>query len=503
LNRRDFLKTVLGASGLIAVWPAGCAHKITKSETNPKWLIVEKPEGVLVNDVHTELNPTLVDRIVYPNSLYAIQETIRSAGQEGKVICIAGARHAMGAQQFAARGVLIDMTVLSQVLSFNPEEGTIEVEAGIQWPILIGYLLKAQEYQLKQWGIVQKQTADWLSIGGSFGSNIQGRGLKMRPFIQDVESFILVDANGNEKRCSRDENAQLFRLAIGGYGLFGIIYSVKLRLLPRQKVERVVEIISVEDLMQAYEKRIADGFLNGTFLYNANPESNDFLRKGIFLCYRPVDTPKPVPDYPKQPSNEEWINLRYLAHKDKEQYFEKLSSFYLSTSGQFYWSDTHQMGLYIKGYHHQLDQMLSTPEASDITTAVYVPRKDLTGFVDEVREDFRKNRVDLIFGDIGVIEKDNESFLAYAKELYASISFNVHTIHSSEGVERTRQAYRRLIDMAVRRGGSYYLTLHKFATPEQVKACYPQFPEFIRLKKKYDPEERFQSDWYRYYKGIV
>ncbi len=161
------------------------------------------------------------------------------------------------------------------------------------------------------------------------------------------------------------------------------------------------------------------------------------------------------------------------------------------------------MGLYIKGYHHQLDQMLSTPEASDITTAVYVPRKDLTGFVDEVREDFRKNRVDLIFGDIGVIEKDNESFLAYAKEPYASISFNVHIIHSPEGVERTRQAYRRLIDMAARRGGSYYLTLHKFATLEQVKACYPQFPEFIRLKKKYDPEERFQSDWYRYYKGIV
>ncbi|MGE5445115.1 MAG: FAD-binding oxidoreductase [Ignavibacteriales bacterium] len=502
MNRRDFLRVILGASGLVAVWPAGCAHKITKPETNPKWLIVKKPGGVLVNDIHTELNPTLVDRIVYPNSLDAIQETICSARQEGKVICIAGARHAMGAQQFATRGVLIDTTVLSRVLNFNPEEGTIEVEAGIQWPILIGYLLKAQEYRLRQWGIAQKQTADWLSIGGSLASNIHGRGLKMRPFIQDVESFVLIDANGNKHRCSRHENAELFRLAIGGYGLFGIICSVTLRLISRQKVERVVEIISVEDLMPAFENRIADGFLYGTFLYNANSESNGFLRKGILLCYRPVDTPKPVPDYPKQPSNEEWINLCYLAHKDKEQYFKKLSSYYLSTSGQFYWSDTHQMGLYIKGYHHQLDQMLDTPEASDITTAVYVPRKDLAGFIDEVREDFRKNRVDLIFGDIGVVEKDNESFLAYAKQPYAQISFNVHTIHSPQGVERTRQAYRRLIDMAARRGGSYYLTNHKFDTPEQVKACYPQFPEFTRLKKQYDPEEQFQSDWYHYHKGM-
>jgi hypothetical protein len=33
-----------------------------------------------------------------------------------------------------------------------------------------------------------------------------------------------------------------------------------------------------------------------------------------------------------------------------------------------------------------------------------------------------------------------------------------------------------------------------------VKACYPQFPEFLRLKRAYDPKERFQSDWYRHYR---
>jgi FAD/FMN-containing dehydrogenase len=167
---------------------------------------------------------------------------------------------------------------------------------------------------------------------------VHGQGLRIKPFIQDVESFVLIDANGKEKVCSRSENRELFRLSIGGYGLFGIIYSVKLRLVPKQKVERVVEIMSVEDLMPAYERRIRDGF--------------------------------------------------------------------------------------------------------------------------------------------------------------------THTLHTSEGVEYSRQAFRRLIDMAIRRGGSYYLTHHKFATREQVKACYPQFPEFLRLKKQYDPEERFQSDWYRHYKEM-
>src|SRR5216684_2591743 len=55
---------------------------------------------------------------------------------------------------------------------------------------------------------------------------------------------------------------------------------------------------------------------------------------------------------------------------------------------------------------------------------------------------------------------------------------------------------------AARRGGTYYLTYHRYATRNQVESCYPQFAEFLRLKKKYDPEERFQSDWYRHYRTM-
>jgi hypothetical protein len=49
---------------------------------------------------------------------------------------------------------------------------------------------------------------------------------------------------------------------------------------------------------------------------------------------------------------------------------------------------------------------------------------------------------------------------------------------------------------------TYYLTYHRDATRKQIESCYPQFAEFLRLKKKYDPEERFQSDWYRHYRTM-
>jgi FAD/FMN-containing dehydrogenase len=110
--------------------------------------------------------------------------------------------------------------------------------------------------------------------------------------------------------------------------------------------------------------------------------------------------------------------------------------------------------------------------------------------------------VNLIYGTIRLIERDDESFLAWAKKPYACIIFNLHTVHTAEGLLESAKAFRRLIEVAIHRGGSYYLTYHKYATREQVLGCYPQFPEFLSFKKKYDPEERFQSDWYRHYKSM-
>ncbi len=59
-----------------------------------------------------------------------------------------------------------------------------------------------------------------------------------------------------------------------------------------------------------------------------------------------------------------------------------------------------------------------------------------------------------------------------------------------------------MIDLVIERGGSYFLTYHKFATRAQVEACYPEFPRFLAKKTEYDPEERFQSDWYVHHAGL-
>src|SRR5204862_3292706 len=142
-------------------------------------------------------------------------------------------------------------------------------------------LTTAQRGREKQWGFAQKQAgADRLTMGGCLSANVHGRGLTLPPFVGDVESFKLLDSGGDLRNCSRTENPELFRLAIGGYGLFGFVYSVTLRLVPRQKLERVVEVRDVAGLMSAFAERVRDGFTFGDFQYAIDDRSEDFLRRG-------------------------------------------------------------------------------------------------------------------------------------------------------------------------------------------------------------------------------
>jgi hypothetical protein len=133
---------------------------------------------------------------------------------------------------------------------------------------------------------------------------------------------------------------------------------------------------------------------------------------------------------------------------------------------------------------------------------LYVPRPALAQFMTEARDDFRANGVDVIYGTIRLIERDDESFLAWAKESYACVIFNLHTDHAPNGIAATDAAFRRLIDLAMGHCGSFYLTYHRAARRDQVEACYPQFAEFLRRKLRFDPEERFQSDWWRHYRTM-
>jgi len=461
--------------------------------------------GLLVNDVHSRLTPTRVREIVRATSLEALAGTVRSARARGLRLCVAGGRHAMGGQAFAENAVLVDTRGLDRIGRLDAGAGTVEVEAGIEWPALIGGLAARQVGAERPLTIAQKQTgADRLTIGGAVAANAHGRGLAMRPFVADVESLAIVDAEGEVRTASRRQDAELFRLAVGGYGLFGVVASVTLRLVPRRKVERLVSLERVEDLMGAFSRRVGEGCLYGDFQFAIDESLPNFLRQGILACYRPVSPRTPLPARPRELSRQDWRGLVELAHTDRRRAFQRYAEHYLATAGQVYWSDTHQLGVYLDDYHRALDRRLrARVPASEVITELFVPRAALPDFMAEAAVELRRRGVVVIYGTVRLIERDGETLLEWAREPYACIVFNLHTEHSPQGIAATSGAMRSLIALALRRGGAYYLTYHRWASAAQVEAAYPQMREFLRRKAERDPAGLFQSEWYRHHVGLL
>ncbi len=464
-------------------------------------------DGLIANDIHSRLNETSIRRVMEPEKREDLSRIIDAARKAGAKLSICGGRHAMGGQQFGEETWLVDMRRHSAIRAFDIQHGLITACAGIQWRELIeGYLAiqNSSGTSAAAWGIRQKQTgADSLTLGGALAANIHGRGLRMPPIISDVEAFSLVNAQGEILHCSRMENADLFRLAIGGYGMFGIIEEVTLRLMQRRKVERRVEIITLEELVRVPEERDTTEWLFGDFQFSIDENSPDFLQRGVFSAYHRIDDDLPVPAGQQELRGEDWTRLLYLAHTDRRRVFDEYAGYYLSTHGQRYWSDTHQLTTYVDDYHAQLDCHLGAPcRGSEMITEIYVPRDTLAAFMGNAAEWLRCQRVPVIYGTIRLIERDTESFLAWAREPWACIIFNLHVEHTEPGIALAQKAFRGLIDLAVQFGGSYYLTYHRWASREQVEACHPRFREFLRLKQEHDPGELFTSDWYRHHKCL-
>src|SRR6266511_1357429 len=427
LTRREFIRT----AALFALAPR---------------ILAEPEREIWVNDVHSQLNRTRVRELLTPRTRDELAQIVHSASRKGLPISFSGCRHSTGGQQFATDSICIDARPLDRVISFDQERGLIEAEAGIQWPKLIRTYLDAQADKAKQWGIAQKQTgADTFTLGGSLSSNVHGRGLAMKPLISNIESFTLINADGKSIRCSRHENNELFRLAIGGYGLFGLTDTVTLRLVPRQKLRRVVEIVHANDLPRRFEERIAQKFLYGDFQFLVDEKSSDFLQRGVFSCYEPIDEHEPIVAK-RERRDDDWLDLLRLAYTDREKAFKRYSDYYLSTNGQTYWSDTSQLSAYLPNYAVKIRELIGGDESSLIITVIYVPRPALPEFLAQAADLLRSNRTNVIYGAVQVLEKDDDRFLACARQSYDCIIFNLLTLHTPRGIEASGRSFRGLVD---------------------------------------------------------
>jgi FAD/FMN-containing dehydrogenase len=462
-----------------------------------------------LNDVHSALNPTVVAQVVRPATLVEVQEAVRHAARSGLAISMAGGRHAMGGQQFGSGCLHLDMTDMTQVLHADPEHGLLHMQAGAMWPAVMNATRRMAEAGPggHAWAIRQKQTGvDDVTLAGSIAANAHGRGLLMQPLVDDIEDLTLVTADAEVARCSRHDKAELFSLVVGGYGLFGAVVSATLRLTPRQRVQRLVDVLDLRDAMNAVQRRVEQGCIYGDFQFVIDPHDEDFLTRGVLSCYKPAAS-APDEEGHADLSQDAWLQLLGLAHDNKAKAFKLYAQHYVGTHGNVYWADTMQLSTYIPSYADYLER--SRPAQADgaaretlVIGEHYVPREHIVTFMESARGVLAALGVEVIYGTIRSILADRVTFLPWAKDDYACVIFNLRTPHTQEGKAKTALAFEQLTEVALSLGGNYFLTYHRYANASQVRRGYPQMPEFLAKKRQWDPQERFQSDWYRHYRAM-
>ena len=453
----------------------------------------------IVNDQQSRLNRTAVAHLAMPRTIDEIRGALRLAERRRLPVAVCGGRHAMGGQQFASGGVLLDLSRLNAVHDLDTQRGLVTAEAGIHWPALMQQLDMRQPGDPALWVIRQKQTGvDRVSLGGSLAANAHGRGLTLPPLVGDVEAFTLMDAAGDLHRCSRTENPERFALAIGGYGGFGLILDVTLRLVRRRTVQRRVQSIAVAELIDLARQQLEAGALYGDCQYATHLQDPPDQHPGVFACYHPVDG-EPDPEDPDLSlSSDQWTDLIRLARQDKAKAFELYRQHYLQTDGRRYASDRHQLSPVFDGYLAATRADDHQPAGTEMITEVYVDPERLMDLLAACRRDFVEHGVDMTYGTIRLIEPDTETFLPWATRRWACIVVNLHVRREPADLERVRGHFRRILDRTIQHGGSFYLTYHRWARRDHLDAAYPQLPEWLKLKRRHDPAERFASDWYRH-----
>lgn len=133
-----------------------------------------------------------------------------------------------------------DAARLNRILGLDAQRGLLEVQGATAWARIAAELRP---------GDARAATAaagtTLPNVGESLARNAPGP--DGQPAVKHVHSLTLVTPDGELRRLSRHREAELFSLVAGGFGLFGALYSVTLRI---ETLSRAVEMAAAPQRLQ-------------------------------------------------------------------------------------------------------------------------------------------------------------------------------------------------------------------------------------------------------------
>ena len=456
--------------------------------------------GGHVNDASC-LSRTPVAGVVRPRSEAEVAGALAYAAAQGLTVSAAGVKHSMGGQAFARGGMVLDMRAMNAV-RLDPIARTVTVGGGATWH-------QIQNAIHPDWSVKAMQSTDIFSVGGSISVNAHGMDHQAGAVMGSLRSLRMMLADGRVVTASREENGELFRHVVGGYGLFGVILSATLDVVPNDIYRSERSMIDYRDYPATFAKIAADPAIGLSYVHlSTAPKS--LLSEALVYSYRKFPEDQGLKRAPLgevastklrrltvnlSKKNDTFKALKWWSEKEIEHRIESCTI----TRAQAMKDGEACLVSRNDPMHDSVDYLFNNlPGETDILHEYFVPRDRIVPFIDGMRALFRAQKANLVNASIRAVGTE-ENVLSYAPKPAFSVVLYLNQPTTDEGTAAMATLTSDLIDLCSREGGRFFLPYQLHYTPAQLARAYPEIGAFFAAKRVWDPAGRFTNNWYARY----
>jgi FAD/FMN-containing dehydrogenase len=474
-TRRAALLTAgaaLGAFGARALAPEkpGLAGQVLSSTGSEGWL--DDASGLSATPIHKHLilNEDPGDALVA-----RLRTELAEARAAGRPVTIGAARHSMGGHAIPREGHAL--TFANGWLEADTAAQTYRVHAGARWSQVIA--------ALDPLGLSPKvmQSNHDFGVAATFSVGAHGWPVPYGPMGATVRSLRMVLPDGSLVNASRSENADLFGMAMGGYGLTGLIVDMEVEAVPNLRLRPTFEEMPATDYAGRFMAAVTDPAVNMAY-GRLNVDKARFFRDALLITYRADADQAELP-----PASGSGFVSRAASHLYRWQlHNEPVKRFR-------WWTETGLGARAAAGpvtRNSLINEPVVTlddrdPTRTDILHEYFVAPERFGDFLTLCREVIPSSYQEMLNVTLRYVAEDTDAWLAYATtpRIAAVMSFSQEMTARAEA--DMARLTREMIEGMIAIGGSYYLPYRPHATVDQFARAYPRATALAARKRELDP----------------
>jgi decaprenylphospho-beta-D-ribofuranose 2-oxidase len=424
--------------------------------------------------------PKSLSRVVYPRTPAEIARVLKT-----DKILARGLGRSYADQATNTNHLVMKMEKMNHFLSFDDQRGILECEAGVSLDEIITF------FAPRGWFPMITPGTKYITVGGAIANDVHGKAHHADgSFVNCVYNFTILLADGTILRASREENPELFWANFGGLGLLGVILTATLQL---RKIEttyfkqRAVTARHLDEMLDAIEQ--ADQEFRYSVAWIDPMAKNGSLGRGVLTMGNHATLPD-LPDKLKR-------NPLKIGAKPKLTVPFYLPDFVLNSftvsllDVALYWKQKSAPSIaHYESFFFPLDMInywnRGYGKRGFIQYQFVIPLKN-------GRENIRTILTEITSSDcipfLNVLKKfgKGQGLLSFPFEGYTfAIDFPV--------TPQLKGFTEKLDRMVLQMGGRIYLGKDAYLDEHTFKLMYPQYREWLDIKRKYDPYNVFSSD---------